>query len=523
MFSALAKTSLDDLNTPSAPGENLPSQPTHYSMHLQGSAMMNGLRVRLVLRLMLLALLPRTVQAMDSSVVETHPRDGYRGIWYWNQKSEDEYAFKYSGGLATYCAKHNPFAVYCPQVGKTFFCYGGTTVESHDELVHMVSYYDHKTGEVPRPRFLLNKNTDDAHDNPVISVDEAGHVWIFSTSHGRGRPSLIHRSLQPYSIDRFVRVDATYQVEGKQRPLDNFSYLQVWQTPAYGFAAFFTHYGSPAARTSFFMTSRDGRRWSSWHRLAAIEEGHYQISAIEDDLAATAFNYHPQGKGLNWRTNLYYMQTPDGGASWSNVAGEPIEIPLTESDNACLVHDYTSAGRNVYLKDIRFDAARRPVILVITSNGPWSGPQHDPRRWEFLRWDGRQWNRSSIAPADSNYDMGSLYYYAKTEFWRLIAPRVGGPQEYNPGGEISAWTSADQGATWQVEQQLTSDSPLNHTYVRRPVNHHDDFVALWADGDARQPSKSRLYFCNRAGDVFQLPEKMTGATAQPRQVKRNPN
>ena len=39
--------------------------------------------------------------------------DGYRGIWYMNQPSGDEYVYKYSGGLGTYCAKHKPFAVYC--------------------------------------------------------------------------------------------------------------------------------------------------------------------------------------------------------------------------------------------------------------------------------------------------------------------------------------------------------------------------------------------------------------------------
>ena len=39
--------------------------------------------------------------------------DGYRGIWYMNQPSGDEYVYKYSGGLGTYCAKHKLFAVYC--------------------------------------------------------------------------------------------------------------------------------------------------------------------------------------------------------------------------------------------------------------------------------------------------------------------------------------------------------------------------------------------------------------------------
>ena len=46
-----------------------------------------------------------------------------------NQPSGDEYAYKYSGGLGTYCAKHQPFAVHCPEVEKTFFCYGGATAD----------------------------------------------------------------------------------------------------------------------------------------------------------------------------------------------------------------------------------------------------------------------------------------------------------------------------------------------------------------------------------------------------------
>ena len=73
-------------------------------------------------------------------------------------------------------------------------------------LLHMVSYYDHATGKVPRPTILLDKLTKDAHDNPVIAVDDRGYLWIFSTSHGTGRPSYIHRSREPYSIDEFERI-----------------------------------------------------------------------------------------------------------------------------------------------------------------------------------------------------------------------------------------------------------------------------------------------------------------------------
>ena len=53
--------------------------------------------------------------------------DGYRGIWYCNEATKDEYKFKYSGGMATYPQQHVPIAIYSPQANKTFFCYGGTT------------------------------------------------------------------------------------------------------------------------------------------------------------------------------------------------------------------------------------------------------------------------------------------------------------------------------------------------------------------------------------------------------------
>ena len=60
--------------------------------------------------------------------------DGYRGIWYYNQASGDEYVYKYSGGLATYCAKHRPFAVYRPEVEKTTSASWSVSIASHGRL-----------------------------------------------------------------------------------------------------------------------------------------------------------------------------------------------------------------------------------------------------------------------------------------------------------------------------------------------------------------------------------------------------
>lgn len=434
--------------------------------------------------------------------IENRKLDGYRGIWYSNQPQDDEYVYKYSGGLGTYCGKHRPFAIYRPEVNKTFFCYGGTN-DDGTTLLHMVSYFDHATGTVPRPTLLLDKQTTDAHDNPVIAIDSEGYVFIFSSSHGTPRPSYISRSKRPYEIDEFERVRTT-----------NFSYTQPFHLGQQGFLFPQTIY--LGGRAIYFQTSRDGCQWTEPRLLSLIAQGHYQISEpCGTQKLGTAFNYHPPEKGLNWRTNLYYIETSDLGQTWTNAAGEPLELPLTEPGNPALVQEYESQGRNVYMKDITFDAAGHPVILYLTSGGWQSGPGNDPRIWQTARWTGNAWDIQGTIRSDNNYDLGSLYIEPDGT-WRLIAPTETGPQPYNPGGEVAMWASRDRGATWTKLKQLTHDSPYNHTYVRRPVNAHPDFYAIWADGHARQKSDSRLYFTDRDGShVWRLPVRMEGDTAKP--------
>ncbi len=466
-----------------------------------------------------LLLLYAPLHVFDDTSNTNEKDTGYRGIWDMNQRSGDEYVYKYSGGLGTYCAKHKPLAVYCEEVNKTFFCYGGTTKDSNRHLIHMVSFYDHDTQTVPRPTILLEKETGDAHDNPVIAKDDKGHIWIFSTSHGNKRPSYIHRSSKPYDIDRFELVHATRLDGGRRVAIANFSYMQAWHLPGRGFLCFFTKYGYPAKRTICCMTSPDGVSWSEWQRLATIGEGHYQISAAGKARAGSAFNHHPEGKGVNWRTNLYYMETRDHGQTWHTVDGTPLKPPLKSVGTPALVHDYRAEGLRVYLKDIRYDDKDRPTILYLTSKGFQAGPKNAPRTWTTAHWTGIKWELRPFTVSDNNYDMGSLWI-TEGGVWHIIAPLETGPQPYNTGGEIVHWSSKDRGNTWQKVKQLTSGSRRNHTYVRRPVNAHKDFFALWADGHGRQPSESSLYFCDLEGSVYSLPREMIRKFEKPVCLKK---
>jgi hypothetical protein len=431
--------------------------------------------------------------------------DGYRGIWYYNQATKDEYKYKYSGGMATYPQQHIPIAIYSPQADKTFFCYGGTTARDatdKQELLHMVSYFDHATGKVPRPTILLNKHTSDAHDNPTISLDDNGYVWIFSSSHGTARPSYIHRSKRPYSVDEFERILET-----------NFSYTQPWFVPGQGFLFLHTRYAG--GRNLYWMTSADGRQWSEPHKLAKLDMGDYQISWRTGTRVATAFDYHPRPLGLNARANIYYLETSDFGRTWRTIQGQALATPITDTNSPALIYDSRKDGLLVYLKDLNFDAQGHPVILFLTSKGFEPGPENGPRQWQTARWTGKEWVFRPFTTSGNNYDHGSLYIESDGT-WRVIAPTELGPQPYNPGGEMVMWTSTDQGATWKRVKQLTRNSTRNHTYARRPVNAHPDFYALWADGHGRQPSESCLYFTNQRGDhVWRLPRTMTADSAAP--------
>lgn len=444
--------------------------------------------------------------------------NGFKGIWYMNQPSDDEYAYKYSGGMATYPANHRPFAIYAPKVRKTFFCFGGSDDEN-STLYHNVSYYDHQRKKLANPTIILDKKTTDAHDNPVISMDDDGYIWVFSTSHGTSRPSYISKSKTPYQIDQFESIQATEIVDGETKPFHNFSYFQVYHLTGKGFIALFTKYNEQGHRVIGFNTSADGRSWSQWQVLAHIEDGHYQVSAERNGKIGVAFDYHPKGKGLNYRTNLYYLETADFGKTWTTAAGKPVSLPLQEIQNAALVHDYSNPQRNSYLLDIDLDEAGKPFILTITSKGYEAGPKNAPRNWTLSTFDG-QWIADTITQSDSNYDMGSIYLN-KDDIY-IIGPTADGPQTYNPGGEIAIWRSTHTGKNWAQVKQLTAHSEMNHSYVRKPRNAQPDFYAIWADGNARKPSISHLYYLGKNGTVYQMPRVFNKKFIKAQPINKTP-
>lgn len=441
------------------------------------------------------------------AAAETAPApraEGYRGIWFTlGQKSE--YGDKYSGGLGTYTANHNPLAVYAPAVQKTFFVYGGSPDGSR-ALLCLIGSYDHRTGLLSRPVVVHDKRpVDDPHDNPSLNIDPQGYLWVFVSGRATRRPGFIYRSLAPYDLSRFERVG--------ERTI---TYPQPWYVPRQGFLHLFTQYTK--GRELYWETSADGRTWSATHKLAGFG-GHYQTSGARDGKVASFFNYHPGGN-VDKRTNLYFAQTTDFGATWTTAAGTPLALPLAAVQNPALVRDYAAEGRLVYTCDLNFDAAGNPILLYVVSRDYRPGPAGGEREWTIAHWRGGRWEFSLVAKSDHNYDMGSLY--VRRDEWLVIAPTDVGPQQWGTGGDMVLWASRDEGRTWTRRRPITEKSEFNHSYARRPRDAQDPFFAFWADGNPDQPSPSRLYFTDSKGEkLWRMPYTFpAGAdTAAPERVR----
>ncbi|MPZ97010.1 MAG: hypothetical protein GEU96_19385 [Propionibacteriales bacterium] len=399
--------------------------------------------------------------------------------------------------------KHTPLAVYAPEVNKTFFTYGGTLAADSKHLLNMASYYDHATHTVPRPTVVHDKGKDgviDPHDNASIQIADDGHLWIFVSGRARARPGFKYRSVEPYSVDEFEQVTT-----------EEMTYPQPTYLEGQGFIHLFTKYTQ--GRELYWETSdATGRNWSEDQKLVGFG-GHYQSSAERNGLVATVFNYHPGGN-VDRRTNLYFLQSADGGETWRTADGAVVETPLSTVDNPAMVVDYAAQGRLVYLKEVTFDQHGSPVILYVTSGDHRPGPAGDPRTWHVAHWGDSGWQVHDITSSDHNYDSGSLY--VDGDEWTVVAPTDPGPQPYQTGGEMVQWKSTDDGVTWTRAAQVTDNSDYNHTYARRPLDVNDPFYVFWADGDPTEFSPSRLYFGDSTGDRYwRLPDQMDEDVARP--------
>jgi hypothetical protein len=456
------------------------------------------------------AVLPQMLPAAEPAPHAVSRDSGYRGIWWAAGRPGPFLGHRLSGGLAFEPMDHAPVAFYAAAVEKTFFVYAGSSDVPVDEqgkqpLRIMIGEYNHKTAALAAPVILMDDLPLGARGCPALTVDDAGRLWVFVSIMGAEHPSTILRSAQPHQIDAWEKV-AEMEFE---RP-------QVWHVSGRGFMLLHSRMVDEMPRVHF-STSPDGLSWSKPAILATFGEGQSCVSAKHNSKIGLVFNHRKPGQPIDGRSDLYYMETPDLGSTWQVYPRARVEVPLTSEDNPARLVEHKN-WRSL-LRDLAFDGMGNPLVLYVLRHQTRPMASARTRIWGTARWGGREWLHNGVLFSNSDHDGGCIEVDGLT--WYATFPSIPDPQPNSAGGEIVRWRTDTQGRSW-YRQRLTFDSPVNHNWVRRVLDARPDLMLLWADGHPRQPSASRLYFADQAGNVYRLPNIMHEDTASPELMWKAP-
>ncbi len=398
----------------------------------------------------------------------------------------------------------SPWAVYVPDVQKTFFVYVGAALQDNapdakPRPAILAAFYDHQSGTVARPVIVCQNPQTDGCPEAALTLDEQGYLHVFVSNGPKGR-SHIYRSHAPHAIDGFEDI---FQA--------SFINPQPWHLPKHGFLL--VHLQPREGKNLLcFSTSPDGRAWSEPKVLADLAPGYRMVSGRYNEKVGVAFAYDEQP---GEPTDLFYLETRNFGSTWQTTSGAAVDLPLGKPDGPALIRDYRSTRRIVYPKDLNFDRMGNPTVVYMAAPGPRSRVRQKRRVWYTARWF-RDWEITGLITSDHNLDAGCLHITQEYQF-RLIAPTHPGPQPDTAGGDILMWISDDQGRSWG-RYLLTADKQFNHQDARRPLDTSDDLYAFWVSGDMEKGGHGRIFFCNKRGAVFGLPEIMDGPTTRPVEV-----
>ena len=357
-----------------------------------------------------------------------------------------------------------------------------------------------------RPSSTTSRASNDPHDNPSLCIDPQGLYWVFVERPGASAAGLhLPQHASPTASTQFELIC--------EREI---TYPQPRWIEGQGFLHLFTKY-TQRPRT---LLEHQPRRQD----LDAGPEVRRHRAGITRPATSAATACSPPSTCTPAATSTSEpISTSSRPTTWAALgetsAGERSKCRLVEPDEprpGARLPGREAAG----LHPRPGPRSPRPAGDPLHHRPPVSSPARKAIRAGGPLRIGRATAGSiaEVTRANHNYSTGSLYI--EDGQWRIIGPTERGPQPIGAGGEVAIWASTDEGKTWAKERDVTRDSPMNHNYVRRPVNAHPDFYAFWADGNPDKFSPSRLYFTNRAGDkVWQLPYDMQSDFARPEKAE----
>ncbi|AWL11236.1 hypothetical protein HMF8227_00740 [Saliniradius amylolyticus] len=409
----------------------------------------------------------------------------------------------YSGVVGTYSAKHSPVAVSSENY--QYFVYSGPVLTDEEQKVattvnggvktsselfwredgktNIIGLYiarlNNHTGKVSAPLLLHAKNTDDPHDNAVLSFDNKGNLIVLASGRGTRRSGLMFYIRRPDEVTVFnsnsleIREitpdNINYQTLGEALSRPEFASITYPQllTTEHGLKVIYNVY----CYGNHELNCREGTR-QVWQasivyeegmdkatltdvRPIAAVEGHYALARVSPNgrEVVLAFNKHLGGSVAD-RANLYLLYSDDGAVSWqyfdrrsSEWLGADTLLPLSTNEEMSRVAVYETelsqpVRERTYLKDLMIsDSGYSSVRVLVTrskgsdSHYPWSAAQH---RIESLALVGDVWLSDwQSEDVDHNYSTGFLFKHESAKVGAYFPATPNGMENNLAGGALA--------------------------------------------------------------------------------------
>lgn len=426
---------------------------------------------------------------------------------------------KYSGNLSTYTAKHYPTAVKHSN-NLVYFTYSGpvkldgsdtyastagegqTTTPSQffdsrgksRALGIYLAQYNPAIDKVSEPVLIHAKYTDDPHDNAVVNIDDEGYIYVLVAGRGQRRGAFLYKSTLPGAIDSFSdispdNVDYTNFNSGFDHI--GIAYPKMFWINSDGgyFRLIYTVYcNSPACGQRNIFSAKLNINGTTKATLTQIDriagfKGHYSIANARGNDIVVAFNVH-LNNSVDHRTNLYYMHSNDGGASWNNANNSPVTIPMLTQASLDQVtareyyHEGQTVKRRIYIKDINFSGTgnnKKPMILYVGAIGTNSYIPNTTVDHYLAKafHDGTKWTQARLSnDVDHNYSSGMLVS-DNSDTYDIYFPATAQNENNALGGGAVAKTvtlgdsKTQYNLTYMTQPKAQTDYASNTEYFNR--------------------------------------------------------
>lgn len=354
--------------------------------------------------------------------------------------------------------------------------------------------YDHARREWSEARPLFDGC--DNHTSPALGADASGHLRLVFGAHGwwgnwnQGR--FQHAvSAQPNSLDRW-------------REPENFGYNATYAALTRlddGFDAVVYRGGEPPSGVLFqrqrakggwshplrLMTQEIPPQYTHWGaRLAGAPGGRLYVAA------------HFYNESLHGTLGVAVLTSPDNGETWTDLAGEPVRLPITFASRFALPHP-----SNGYCSGLVTDSIGR---LWTLSTSPFA----NDRSLLLSHWDGRAWDTRDLAgelPAERVSVAATMTIDAADRLHAVVDAVTPGNRALSeivfgdPTTEVFHLWSADGGATFRCRMisDLDPTTPNWLGNISQPGSHHrvEHPVILFTHGvkgaTCASPEQTQVY------------------------------